>query len=113
MGLMKCDTMLLSISDLYRMKQEFLEAYEKLFNDSYSRLRRALTLKLKAMKICQDVEDDIKSQKSMSSAGNGDKPYQISKKLTLTSAEQANLKGEEIDYQIAAVQLGKIDEESV
>ena len=34
----------------------------------------------------------------MSSAGNGDKPYQISKKLTLTSAEQANLKGEEIDY---------------
>jgi CRP-like cAMP-binding protein len=57
MAMCKCDT----ISDLYRMKQEFLEAYEKLFNDSYSRLRRALTLKLKAMKICQDVEDDIKS----------------------------------------------------
>jgi len=24
------------------MKQEFLEAYEKLFNDSFTRLRRAL-----------------------------------------------------------------------
>ena len=96
MGLVKCDTMLLHISDLYRMKQEFLEAYEKLFNDSYSRLRRALTLKLKAMKICQDVEDDIKSQKSVSSLG--DKPMNITRKLTLTSKENAILKGEEIDY---------------
>jgi len=96
--------MLLSISDLYRMKQEFLEAYEKLFNDSYSRLRRALTLKLKAMKICQDVEDDIKSQKSGSTMdNNSDEPRNISRKLTLTSKENATLKGEEIDYQIAAV----------
>ena len=52
MSLQKSENMLLSLGDLYRMKQEFLEAYEKLFNDSYSRLRRALTLKLKAMKIC-------------------------------------------------------------
>lgn len=37
----------------------------------------------------------------------------ISRKLTLTNKEQANLKAEEIDYQIAAVQLGKIDEVSI
>ena len=52
MSLKESEALILSISDLFRMKQEFLEAYEKMFNDSYIRLRRALTLKLKAMKIC-------------------------------------------------------------
>lgn len=41
------------------MKQEFLEAYEKLFNDAYTRLRRALQLKLKAMKFCENKEDEF------------------------------------------------------
>lgn len=36
------EVLCLSVSDLNRMKQEFLEAYEKLFNDAYTRLRRAL-----------------------------------------------------------------------
>lgn len=61
MSLKESEALILSISDLFRMKQEFLEAYEKMFNDSYIRLRRALTLKLKAMKICQDKEDDLVS----------------------------------------------------
>ena len=50
------------------MKQEFLEAYEKLFNDSYNILRRALTLKLKAMKICSDKFDECLSQRSAASS---------------------------------------------
>lgn len=61
MSLKESEALLLSISDLHRMKQEFLEAYEKMFSDAHTRLRRALTLKLKAMKICQDKEDDLVS----------------------------------------------------
>ena len=48
----------LSIMDLNRMKTEFLEVYEKIFMDSYTRLRRALTLKLKAMKICAEKDEN-------------------------------------------------------
>ena len=43
-----------SIADLNKMKMEFLEAYNSLFNDSYKRLDRALKIKLKAMKYCQE-----------------------------------------------------------
>ena len=43
-----------SIEDLNRMKMEFLEAYDALFSSSYRRLDRALKMKLKAMKYCQE-----------------------------------------------------------
>jgi hypothetical protein len=39
------------------MKMEFLEAYNSLFNNSYKRLDRALKIKLKAMKYCQEFFD--------------------------------------------------------
>ena len=39
------------------MKQDFGEAYDKLFNDAYNRLRRSLSLKLKAMKLCAEREE--------------------------------------------------------
>ena len=39
------------------MKNEFLESYEALFDDSYVKLYRTLRVKLKAMKHCQDVLD--------------------------------------------------------
>ena len=42
------------------MKQEFLDVYETLFNDSFSRLRRFLMLKLKAMRICAEREKKSK-----------------------------------------------------
>lgn len=50
------------------MKQEFLEAYEKLFSDAYNRLRRSLTLKLKAMRICATKEDDAITARSAASS---------------------------------------------
>jgi hypothetical protein len=56
MALKQSECMTLSLQDLHRMKQEFLEMYEKFFMDSYNRLRRALTLKLKAMKLCAEME---------------------------------------------------------
>ena len=57
MSLKDSEALQLSITDLNRLKTEFLEVYEKLFNESYTRLRRALTLKLKAMKICADKDE--------------------------------------------------------
>jgi len=68
MALRDSEVLCLSIQDLNRMKQEFLEAYEKLFSDSYNRLRRALTLKLKAMKICADKYEECLSQRSAASS---------------------------------------------
>ena len=59
MATSECENLCLLIQDLIRMKQEFLEAYEKLFNDAYTRLRRALQLKLKAMKFCENREDEF------------------------------------------------------
>lgn len=42
MALQESEAMSFNIQDLNRMKQEFLEVYEKMFNDSLQRLRRAL-----------------------------------------------------------------------
>jgi len=39
------------------MKQEFVDAYDKLFNDAYNRLRRSLSLKLKAINHCAEKEE--------------------------------------------------------
>ena len=64
MGLRETEVLCLSIQDLNRMKQEFLEAYEKLFSDAYDRLRRALNLKLKAMRICAEKEESARSHRS-------------------------------------------------
>ena len=52
----KAEVLLFSINDLNRMKGEFLETYEKIFGDSFNLLRRSLTLKLKAMKLCAERE---------------------------------------------------------
>ena len=66
MALKQSEALQLSINDLNRMKTEFLEAYQKMFSDSFTRLRRALILKLKAMKICSEKEE-LESQKNSSS----------------------------------------------
>lgn len=96
------------------MKQEFLEAYEKLFNDAYNRLRRSLTLKLKAMKICSEKEEENKTARSRKSFGDIDQdPKDISQQLKFSSQEQADLKADQINYEIEAIQLNKIDEESI
>lgn len=68
MALKESEVLCLSVQDLNRMKQEFLEAYEKLFSDAYNRLRRSLTLKLKAMKICADMEGQQLSGRSNASS---------------------------------------------
>jgi len=56
MSIKESEVMGLSIQDLYRMKQEYLEAYEELFNTSFNKLKKALTLKLQMMKVCADDE---------------------------------------------------------
>ena len=45
------------------MKNEFLDAYEILFNDSYNRLYKILKIKLDANRKCQTILDEkIKSR---------------------------------------------------
>ena len=48
----------LSIIDLNRMKYEFKEPYDNLFDCAYTRLQRSLKIKLKAIKYCNDNYDD-------------------------------------------------------
>lgn len=67
MSLDQSEAMSLHIQDLNRMKQEFLEVYEKLFNDSAKRLRRALQLKLKAMNVCENKDELIRAMSFRSS----------------------------------------------
>ena len=56
MALKDSELLELSIEDLFRMKQEFSEVYEKIFGDGFIRLKRALTLKSKAVKICEEKD---------------------------------------------------------
>lgn len=53
MATTQCELLTFSIADINKMKQEFLEAYETLFFDTFKRLCRTLKVKLNAMRICQ------------------------------------------------------------
>ena len=55
----KCDLLSFSITDLYKMKFEFMDAYEEMFNDGFNRLHKALRVKLQAIKHCEHVLDTI------------------------------------------------------
>ena len=48
----KTEVLTLSINDLHRMKLEFYEQYETLFDDATVKLRRTWISKLRAMKSC-------------------------------------------------------------
>jgi hypothetical protein len=54
MALEESETYLLSIQDLNTMRQEFYQQYEELFQNSFIHLKKALIIKLKAMKICAE-----------------------------------------------------------
>ena len=56
------------------MKQEFNEAYEKLFGDAYSRLKRALVCRIKALKMCELKEQEMKTTRSLASSEDGVNP---------------------------------------
>jgi len=70
------------------MKQEFLEAYEKLFNDAYNRLRRSLSFKLKAMNLCSEKEEFAQKSTESGRSGNvNDDQRNITDQLQFTPAE--------------------------
>ena len=56
MSLTYVETLTLSIHDLMRLKQEFLEAYDKLFSDSFVRLKKVLRLKIEGLRICKEKD---------------------------------------------------------
>ena len=58
MALADTEVMHFLLKDLVDMQKEFLEIYEKLFADSQVRLRRALQLKLKAMALCEQKDEE-------------------------------------------------------
>ena len=82
-----------------------MEVYEKLFNQSYTRLRRALQIRLKAQEFCEKSDIDTKRRNSVTSEG-------VVSKNDFTSNDQANL-NIITKYGIKAVGLDQVDEESV
>jgi hypothetical protein len=69
------------------MKQEFYEAYEKLFNDAINRLRKSVTLKLKAKKLCGETFNQFarRSSKKLTDIDQG--VLNISNEIGLTPLE--------------------------
>ena len=49
------------------MKESFREVYCKLFDDSYVRLRRCIKLRIKAIQICEEKDE----QQSATAQSNG------------------------------------------
>ena len=112
MATTQCELLTFSISDINKMKQEFLEAYETLFYDTFKRLCRTLKVKLNAMRICQKQLDEEMQRK-------------INKKMNLFMKKRLGLflnpnqqpiedLGEEsdekaIEYDLEVVNLNTID----
>jgi hypothetical protein len=70
------------------MKQEFYEAYEKLFSDAINRLRKSVTLKLKAKKLCGETFNQFARRNSKKFASDVDHGVlNISKEIGLTPLE--------------------------
>ena len=101
------------------MKLEFREVYVKIFDDSYVRLRRCIKLRIKAIKLCEEKIETFSA--SMKSAGKNSMNFEevqadtvnIADQLQFTQDEKIQMKGDELDYQIQAIQLNKIDEVSI
>jgi predicted Zn-dependent peptidase len=70
-------------------------------------LRRALSLKLKAMRICATRDENNRSTRSLASSINldvdNDEPENLSKVLAFTSKENSDFKAQELDYEIEAI----------
>ena len=74
------------------MKQEFSEAYEKLFNDACNTLRRSLSLKLKAMNHCAGKEESARASTRRDFGSERNDQANITDKIHISPAEQAELK---------------------
>lgn len=86
---------------------EFNEAYLKLFKDAFSRLKRAIKLKVHAMRLCSrgtDQSYDL-SIGDASEFNMDDAPQNITSKLSLTNKEKLEIKEEELKYELKAVRL--------
>jgi hypothetical protein len=62
----RCEILTLSINDLNRMKHEFQEPYEQLFDGAYLRLQRCLKIRVQAIKYCNKYAKKIDSFKGKS-----------------------------------------------
>lgn len=66
MAVTECELLTLGISELNRMKQEFLEAYEKIFENTIEELKTISIHRLRAMNMCEDkrVREMLTSERS-------------------------------------------------
>ena len=76
-----------------------------------------MVLKLKAMRLCAEQEEEELTARSQKDTVNLKvdlaAPVNISNKLGFSNQEQSDLKAQELDYQIQAIELNKIHEESI
>ena len=57
----KSQLLTLSIDDLNRMKMEFYDSFEELFNESMGSVDIALKLKLREIRRCQIIQDEYRN----------------------------------------------------
>jgi len=58
------ELLLLSVSDLNRMRLEFIEAYNQLMESACQRLEFSLLIKLECMNFCEKVEEEKMNMQS-------------------------------------------------
>ena len=102
MAISTCECLQLSVQDFRKMKLEFREVYTKLFSDSYTRLRRCIKLRIKAIKLCEDKWEtaSLASKSQGQSSINLDDVAQdltnISKDIKFTQDEKLQIKHDEL-----------------
>lgn len=61
------ELLLFPLNDLNRMKQEFIECYDKVIYDAENGLQKALLIKLNSMKECQEQLDNFRFERDFKS----------------------------------------------
>lgn len=95
MSLGVIETMTLSIQDLQRMKTEFHEAYQSMFKHAISRLKRAVKLKVQAIRICSRSKDgsfDLSAGEGSDFNVNLEEPQNLTKQIGLSKKDNEEIK---------------------
>jgi len=53
----------LSLQNLHRMEEEFNECYEWLFEKSIKNLKEAITVKMRAIEQCEEIQEEHRNKR--------------------------------------------------
>ena len=103
MSLGHIESMTLSIKDLQKMKSEFHEAYQSMFQNAFHRLKRAIKLKVHAIKLCSRGKEASSSDFSINDASefnfkDYESPKNLTKKITLSRKDREDIRKEELNF---------------